>query len=214
VVLGAISVAASLAFSHPQSNSHLIAALQTVRPFLLIYLFMFLLLGGVIGRCWGRSQAWRWAVLLAGVALGLAWVQHCAYPASAQVELPWKTSANDWTRAFCWVRDNTPRDAVFALDADYIHAPGEDAQGFRAIAERASLADASKDGGAAAVFPSLAERWMAEQTATTGLNTISDAERLRRLAPFHVNWIILSSSATTAMPCPFQNAAVKVCRLQ
>ncbi len=214
VVLGAMSIAASLAFSQPKSHSHLIASLQTIRPFLLIYLCMFLLLGGVIGRYWGRPRAWRWAILFAVVAAGLALVQHRAYPASAQVELPWTTSTNDWTRAFLWVRDHTPQNAVFALDADYIHAPGEDAQGFRAIAERASLADASKDGGAAAVFPQLAERWMAEQTATTGLNTISDAERLRRLEPFHVRWIVLNSSAITAMPCPFQNAAVKVCRLQ
>jgi len=214
VFLGVASITASLAFSRPGSHSHLVAALQPIRPFLLIYWCMFLLLGGTIGRLCGRRHVRRWAVLFATVAIGLAWVQHQAYPSSPHLELPWRASTNEWSRAFLWVRGNTPLDAVFALDADYIHAPGEDAQGFRAIAERDSLADASKDGGAAAVFPQLAERWMAEQTATTGLNAISDTERLRRLAPFHVNWIVLNSAATTAMPCPFQNTAVKVCRLQ
>jgi len=213
-LLGVTSILSCLFFAREAAHSHLIAALQTIRPFLFLYLCMFLLLGGVIGHICGRERRWLFAALLLCTGAGLAFAQHRTYPASAQVELPGIASRNGWTRAFLWIRENTPRQAVFALDADYIHAPGEDAQGFRAIAERASLADASKDGGAAAVFPQLAERWMAEKTATTGLNAISDAERLRRLATFHVGWIVLSSAASTAMPCPFQNAAVKVCRLQ
>jgi hypothetical protein len=214
VLVGAASITVSLVFARPDSQSHLVAALQPIRPFLLIYCCMFLLLGGTIGRLCGSRHVRRWAVLFATVAIGLAWVQRQAYPASPHLEMPWSASTNGWTRAFLWIRANTPPDAVFALDADYIHSPGEDAQGFRAIAERASLADRSKDGGAAAVFPQLAERWSAERTATTGLDHLSDAERLRRLAPFHVDWIVLNSAAATSMPCPFQNAAVKVCRLQ
>lgn len=213
-ILGLVSISVALIFARSTSHSHLVAALQPLRPFLLIYICMFVILGGLIGRSVLERSAWRWIVLFAGAGAGLAFVQHQAYPASSQIEFPGAASRNGWTRAFLWIRDNTPPDARFALDADYIHIPGEDGQGFRAIAERDALADRSKDGGAAAVFRQLADRWWAEQTATTDLNRIDDAERLRRLAPFGVNWIVLNASAPTQFPCPFTDDAVKVCRLR
>jgi len=214
VVAGIVSTTISLLFARPSSRSHLIAALQTIRPFLWIYICMFLLLGGALGRFMLKRVVWRWVVFFAASAAGMTFAQHLAYPDSSQVELPWVANTNGWNRAFLWIRDNTPPDALFALDADYIHIPGEDAQGFRAIAERNSLADLSKDGGAAAAFPWLADRWWSEQSATTGLNRIDDMERLRRLEPFHVDWIILTASAPTRFRCPFIDNAVKVCRLR
>lgn len=214
VALGATSIVVALLFAREQSHSHLVAALQPLRPFLLIYLCMFLILGGVFGRFVLKQHPWRWFLLFAGAAVGLGIVQHLAYPNSAHLELPGSVSSNGWVRAFVWIRENTPTDAVFALDADYIHAHGEDGQGFRAIAERNSLADRSKDGGAAAVFRQLAELWMDQQSATTDLNQIDDAERLRRLAPYHVDWIVLNAGASTQMQCPFIDDAVKVCHLR
>lgn len=213
VAVGVTSVVVSLLLARLDAETHLIAAMQVLRSFLLVYIFMFLLLGGMVGELWLRQLFWRWAVLclILGVPLGL--LQHRAYPASPHVEFPGIRSSNGWRRAFLWIRANTPQDAVVALDSDYIHATGEDAQGFRAIAERSSLADASKDGGAAAAFPQLAEQWMREQTAQQALNQIGDAERLRRLKPFHVSWIVLDRSAVTSLPCPFEDNLVKVCRL-
>ena len=212
--LGLTSIVIALVFAREHSHSHLVAALQPLRPFLLIYLCMFLILGGVVGGGILRQSAWRWVVLFGGIAIGLAYVQHDAYSASRQLELPGIVSQNSWMRAFIWIRENAPATAIFALDSDYIHAQGEDSQGFRAIAERDSLADRSKDGGAAAVFHQLADRWMAEQSATSDLNRIDDSERLRRLKPFHVDWMVLDASARTQMDCPFANDAVKVCRLR
>ncbi len=214
VIFGLVSIALSLLFARPVGHSHLIAALQPLRPFLLIYFCMFLLLGGLIGGALLKRSSWLFAILLASIGTGLAFAQHQIYPASAQVELPGLVSHNGWTRAFLWIRDNTPQDARFALDADYIRVPGEDSQGFRAIAERGSLADQSKDGGAAAVFRQLADRWWVEQTATTGLNQMDDSERLRRLAPFHVDWVVLNADAPTHLDCPFIDDAVRVCRLR
>jgi hypothetical protein len=213
IAIGLSSLSVSLLFVHSGSRSHLIAAMQPMRAFILIYLCMFLLLGGVLGEFWLRREPWRWAILFLGTGAAIALLQHQSYPASPHLELPGTAHHNGWTLAFLWIRENTPLDALVALDADYIHARGEDAQGFRAIAQRGSLADTSKDGGAAAVFPQLAERWMTEHLSQTGLNAIDDAERLRRLAPFHANWIVLDSHASTALPCPFQNEVVKVCRL-
>ena len=212
--LGITATVVCLLFARPSSRSYIIAAsLQPMRQLQLVYICMFLLIGGLLARFWLKRVVWRWGLLFGVLACSLAAVQHSIYPASAQVELPWVSSSNDWNRAFVWIRNNTAQNTIVALDADYIHAPGEDSQGFRAIAERDALADASKDGGAAAVFPKLADRWMAEQTATTGLNKIDDAERFRRLAPFHVDWIILDGAATTQLQCPFSSDAAKVCRL-
>ena len=210
---GLTSITISLLFARPGSRSHLISALQTIRPFIWIYFLMFLLLGGLLARFWLHRSALRWTVFFLIAGAGMTFEQHQAYPSSAQVELPWIQNHNGWNRAFLWIKDQTPANALFALDADYIHIPGEDGQGFRAITERASLADLSKDGGAAAAFPQLSERWWAEQTATANLNQIDDAERLRRLAPFHVDWLVLTASASTSFPCPFIDDAVKVCRL-
>jgi hypothetical protein len=213
IAIGVIAIALCLLFARPGSHSHLMATLQPIRSFLFVYYCMFLLLGGLLGQFWLQRVAWRWTLLICALGGLMYGVEHATYPALAQVELPWVESRNPWALAFLWVRHNTPTDAVVALDADYIQAEGENAQGFRAIAERSSLADFSKDGGSASIFPSLAEKWMVEHTADTGLSRMSDTERVRRLAPFHVSWLILQQPATTRLQCPYQNERVKVCRL-
>ena len=107
---------------------------------------------------------------------------------------------------------NPPRDAIFAFNPRTVYQPLEDEQGFRVFSERSQLAD-DKDAGAVAVFPSLAPRWARERNATVGINTESDAQRLARLTPFGVTWILLPPSATTHFSCPYQNRVTKVCRL-
>jgi hypothetical protein len=213
IAIGVIAIALCLLFARPESHSHLMATLQPIRSFLFVYYCMFLLLGGLLGEHGLQRVAWRWTLLACALGGLMYSVEHATYPALAQVELPWVESRNPWAEAFLWVRHNTPTDAVVALDADYIQADGENAQGFRAIAERSSLADFSKDGGSASIFPALAEKWMVEHTADTGLSQMSDAERARRLAPFHVSWVILQQPAATRLECPYENERVKVCRL-
>jgi len=214
VVLGLISVCVSALFCHPSSHSQTISPLQPLRPFLFVYLALFVFLGGLLGEFFLKSILWRWTAWTVVLGAGLGYVQHNVYPDSPQVELPGVATHNPWHQAFNWIRSNTPANAVFALDANYIYAPAEDSLGFRAVAERDSLADRSKDGGAAAVFPQLADRWLVEQAATTNLNQISDAERLRRVAPFKASWIVLDHDAPTSFLCPFTNEAVKVCQLR
>ena len=213
-VIGAVSVGVCVVFAEPGSGSHLISALQPIRPFLLIYYCMFLLLGGVLVELWLKRVWWRWAVL--GVAVGGTMVgfSRATYPASAHVEWPGGAVRNDWVKAFLWVKVNTPMDAVVALDADYIQADGEDGQGFRAIAERSSLADYSKDGGAAAAFPQVADAWMREHRALTGLSAASDAERRVRLREYGVGWVVLQRAAVTGFACPYANGLVKVCEVR
>jgi hypothetical protein len=142
------------------------------------------------------------------------------FPASKHLELPdalaWSGSPeqrNSFERAFAWIGRNTPRDAIFAMDAQYITKPGEDAQSFRAIAERSVLPDYSKDGGVVTNKPELATAWLQGQVAQAELNTEPDTERLAALRPLGVTWVVLERNATTGFVCAYANVAVKVCRL-
>jgi hypothetical protein len=138
------------------------------------------------------------------------------FPASKHVELPGSLRLvaggleNHWEQAFVWVRENTPKDAVFALDAHYTVRDGEDAQGFRAIAERSSLPD-SKDGGTASNRPELTEEWSRGMALQTGLG--GDSGRLAALKAVGATWVILERDAAAGSGCAYENDAVKVCRL-
>jgi hypothetical protein len=163
-----------------------------------------------------RRSGLRWVavmLLLGGVMLA---AQRGAFPDSNHLELPWSAPRNPWVQAFLWVRGNTPRDALFALDADYINAPGQDAQSFRAIAERSALPDYSKDGGEASITPDLSQEWAIGQAAQQGLSSRqeTDAQRTAALSPFGVSWVVLEAGATTNFDCRYRNAAVTVCRLR
>jgi hypothetical protein len=212
--LGAIAVGVCVVFTGPGSRSHLVSALQPLRSFLLIYYCMFLLLGGTLAEVWLRRGTWRWAALVLAVGGTMFGFSRATYSESAHVEMPGAAAKNDWVKAFLWIKANTPVDTVVALDADYIQAAGEDGQGFRAIAERSGLADYSKDGGAAAAFPQIADAWMREQAAVTGLSKASDAERRVRVEGFGVGWVVLKRGARTGMDCPYGNGLVKVCRMR
>jgi hypothetical protein len=99
--------------------------------------------------------------------------------------------------------------------------PGEDEIGFRALAERSMLADLVKDKGACSMFPPLSVRWaeqIADQKNFRQLGT-EDFERLRQ--KYGVSWVVLEqptpdkniSAVTAGLECPYQNSAVRVCKL-
>ena len=136
------------------------------------------------------------------------------YPASPHIERPGTRYRSEWLSSFLWIRDHTPKDAVFALDSEYLSKPGVDLHGFRAIAERSSLADEEKDSGAASVFPELAERWKQESSAQSDWAHVSE-DRLQVLqAQYRVTWVLLDSPATVGgVICPYRNSQVRVCRI-
>ena len=151
--------------------------------------------------------------LLAVVFASLYAAQRGAYPGSAHVELPGHAPRNPWKQAFLWIRANTPRNAVFAANPHLVFMDGEDAQGFRATAQRSLLAD-DKDEGVVIVFPQLAEAWAAQRKPQAGIDSMSDQQRLARLRPLGVTWIMLPEESATSLPCPYHNAIVQVCRLE
>jgi hypothetical protein len=207
-VMGSCALLVSLCFVH-RSGSLLLARLQVLRGFQFVYIAGVLLAGGLLAKLRPRTTT-ALCLLVAG---GLFFSQRLTYPESNHVEWPGLTPRNRWQQAFLWIRSRTPDNAIFALDNDYIESPGEDAQGFRASAERSAVPDWYKDGGIASNFPQAAIPWWQGFHASEHLNSATDEQRLARLKPFGVTWIVLPAEASTGFPCPFINARVRVCRV-
>ncbi|HTR24607.1 MAG TPA: hypothetical protein VMI10_11535 [Terriglobales bacterium] len=200
--------------------------LERLRPFEpmrylhLVYLLMFLIAGGIIGQHILGRHTYRWLLFFLPLSAGMFYAQRQMYPATAHLELPGRAPANDYLRAFAWIKqkENTPTDALFALDPYYMQQPGEDFHGFRALAERSSLADMVKDPGMVARVPTLAERWQKEVQASKNWQnfTAKDFENLK--TNFGVTWVVLAHAVTaeplTPLVCPYENRTVAVCRVE
>jgi hypothetical protein len=193
------------------SGPYVLVPLQVLRSFHLIYAVGMVLLGGWMGLFVSRAR-WIGALLYVSLFAGMFWSARLSFAGSTHLELPGRTVARPWNQAFVWVRDNTPRDAVFAMEPSLVYLPGEDEQGFRAISERSALAD-DKDAGVVVVFPALTDEWGRERNATVGLNRMTDVERRSRLGPLGVSWLLLAPDARTSFVCSYQNGVVKVCAM-
>ncbi len=187
--------------------------LQPMRGFLPLYILFFILLGGLLGEYLLERRIWRWIAFFLPIAAGMLFIQTTAYPHSQHIEWPWAKPKNQWVQAYYWIRNNTPKDAVFALDPRYITLSEVDQHGFRAIAERSVLSDYYKDSGAVSLFPLLADEWGREQTAQQGWQnfTVSDFKHLATEYP--VTWVMLNPSQAAGFECPYTNSAVSVCRI-
>jgi hypothetical protein len=186
---------------------------QPMRCFHVVYVIFFLLLGALAGEWLLRDKVWRWLALFLPLALGMWMMQRDAYSASPHVEWPGMYSANHWTRAFLWIRGHTPKDAVFALDPNYLFLHGEDQHGFRAVAERSVLADNLKDSGAVSLFPRLADAWKEQQRAQAGWPTFGKSEYEKLARQYPVTWILAADPAPAGLICPYDNGKLVVCRL-
>ncbi len=212
-------------FAQEHLAAHAVARLQPLRAFLLLYALMIPLLGGTLAEAVARrarragNASLRACVhaasplFVAAMALVMFLTQRASFPASIHLELPGRINPNPWAQAFLWARNYTAPDALFALDARYVNTDGEDAQTFRAIAQRSAIPDFSKDGGEAAITPALALEWQVSALATRQLSHQSDREREASLHSFGVDWVVLDANAGTAQLCPYRNAVVKICRL-
>lgn len=224
-LFGALNtIAAIVLTSAPQFRG--LANLQPMRSFQLVYLIFFLLLGGILGNWILKNKPLRWAVLFIPLCTGMFVAQRAEFPASPHIELAGRTS-NDWLQAFDWIRLNTPRDAFFALDPNYMRRPGEDFHGFRALAERSIMADYVKD--VAVVALALTARkigadntsgpsgvphiWFEHMKALHGWKdfTVTDFQNLRK--KFGVGWVVLEQPGIKGLECPYENGSVKVCRI-
>ena len=209
IATGLSAILVALLFARTSSVSYSVARMQPLRTYLLIYAVMILLIGGFVGQHLLKRLAWRWAVLFLVLGGCFLFVQLRTFPNSAHLEILQGEPGNGWESGFLWIREHTARDAVFALDANYITSASEDAQNFGAIAERSALPDYSKDGGIAAIAPGLTGEWIYGETAQQHLNDETDAERAARLRFAAVEWIVLSRTAKTKAPCVYTNESIK-----
>jgi hypothetical protein len=188
-----------------------LARIQPLRSLHLLYLLLILFGGGTLAEYVLKNQVWRWAVFFVPLCAGMWITQRALFPASAHIEWPGAPLRSRWAQAFVWIRQNTPVDALFALDPFHMQIAGEDANGFRVIAQRSMLADAVKDSGAVTMFPPMADDWEKQVRAQKNWKKfqLSDFHRLR--AEFGVDWLVLEQPGVAGTRCPFENEAVLVC---
>jgi len=211
-VYGVIYLIISLVVDLP-ARFEALARLQPLRSLHLLYIVLFVALGGFLGEYVLRDRAWRWLLLFVPLSLGMFSVQRSLFPESAHVEWPGAAPRNPWAQAFAWIRENTPADAVFALDPEYMHIAGEDEIGFRCLAQRSRLADGVKDNGVVSMFPMLAEEWWAQVQAQTPWRNfrVEDFSRLKKA--YGASWVVVQQPGVSGLDCVYQNSAVQVCRI-
>ena len=212
IVYDLIYFAAALVVDLPARFESL-ARLQPLRSLHLLYMLMFLIMGGFLGEYVLKSRVWRWLALFVPLGIGMFVAQRALFPASAHIEWPGAAPRNEWAQVFVWVRENTPVDAVFALDPDFMQMPGEDAIGFRCLAQRSRLADTSKDSGAVSMFPPLAEEWWKQVQAQTPWKSLRAEDFSRLKNKYGANWVVLQQPGIARVDCAYQNSVVRVCRI-
>jgi hypothetical protein len=184
-----------------------------MRYLYLVYVFLALMAGCLAGEFLLKASAWRWALYLVVINGAMFAAQRAEFAHSPHLELPGRQPQNPWLDTFAWIRGNTPQDAYFALDPDYLDSPGEDYHGFRALAERSQLADAIKDGSVVTQVPALAPVWERQVAALGNWRSFqrADFERLRE--QFGVDWVLASFPPPAGLDCRWHNGALTVCRI-
>jgi hypothetical protein len=211
VIYELIFLPAALVLSIP-ARLEALARLQPMRCLYLLYILMFLFAGAFLGEYVLKNRVRRWLGLFLSVGAAMFVVQLMLFPADAHIEWPGATSKNPWVRAFEWIGDNTPSDAVFALDPSHMTIRGEDEQGFRAIAQRSRLADI-RDSGAASMFPPLADEWLRQVQAQSDWRNLQLQDFRRLHEEYGVTWLVLQPPGLPGLDCPYHNSAVQVCHL-
>jgi hypothetical protein len=187
--------------------------LQPMRFLHLIYFFLMLIGGCLVGKYLLKASVWRWTLFLVAINAGMFAAQQPLFANTEHLELPGRSSANPWLQAFAWIRQNTPTNAYFAVGPYYLPTPGEDYHCFRPLAERSQLADNIKDGSVVTQVPELGEVWARQVQAQRGWAhfQLADFEGLK--AEFGVNWVLVSYPPPAGLACQWHNDALSVCEI-
>lgn len=210
----AVFLAGGLAVTIPRTFE-VLALYQPMRSLLIVYIFLALLAGGLLGEAILKHHALRWILLFAPLCAGMWYAQLQLFPLERHIEWPGAAPTNPWMQAFMWARQNTPTDANFALDPDYMALPDESYQGFRATAERSRMADGLKDWSAAALFPNLpfADDVQKQVEALKGWKNFGAGDYARLKQTYGVTWMVVEKTQASELTCPYENQLVKVCRV-
>jgi hypothetical protein len=187
--------------------------LQPMRFLHLIYYFLTMVAGCLLGKYVLRASVWRWAVFLFVTNAAMFASQRALVSSTEHLELPGSQSANPWLQAFAWIRQNTPANAYFAMDPYYLASPGEDYHSFRALAERSQLADALKDPSVVTQVPVLGAAWDRQVLAQSGWESFQLADFKRLKAEFGVDWALVKYPEPEGLECPWHNKVLSVCKI-
>jgi hypothetical protein len=215
IVSSSIGVLAGIVISTTPGFERLIP-LEPMRTLHFFTLLTVLLGGGVLGQYVLRDRPLRWALVFVPLSAAMFVPQLLIlYPGSPHIEWPGRIARNNWTEAFEWVRENTPPKAYFVLNPRYQEIKGEDYHDFRGLAERSALADFRKDHNVATNWPELAPIWSEQfhDHENWASFTLSDFQRLKK--KYGITWAVIESSnrASSGLNCPYQNSALRVCRI-
>jgi hypothetical protein len=212
VIFAVFQFAVGALMTMPSATEQL-SSFQPMR-WLHIFYFLFLLMaGGLIAQFLLCGKAWRWLLLFVPLAGVMFFVQMDSFKYSDHIEWPGRTLKNPWAKAFVWSDVNTPQDAVFAIDPNYMGLHAEDGYGMRGLAKRSLLAENQKDPGAATVFPDLAPEWLEQVDAQRGIERFDRTQFHHLNARYGVSWVVLPITATVPLDCPYRNEAAQVCKV-
>ena len=190
---------------------------EPMRAFHLVYLAMFMFAGGLMGRWVLKDRPGRWLILFAPLCVGMFLAQRQLFSASPHIEIPGIACKNDWLEAFDWIRQNTPRDAKFALDPNYLASPGLDYHVFRGLAERSMLADRIKDRAVQNTAPAFVQIWFEQVKARERWKDFGSEDFRRLKKDFGANWVVVenrgAANPAAGLDCPHRNEAVSVCKI-
>lgn len=187
--------------------------LEPMRYLHLVYVFLCLIGGAYLGMYLLKTRVWRWAAFLLVANGAMFAAQRDLFAATPHIELPNLRTGNPWLQAFSWIRQNTPTDAYFAVDPNYMNDPGEDFHSFRGLAERGVLADAYKDTATVTKEPELGPEWKLQVDAQKGWShfQLADFEHLK--SQFDVDWVLVSYPPPSGLICRWHNATLTVCQI-
>lgn len=232
VAAGILGVAGAVLISTVPALEHLIPA-EPMRTLHFVYVFFVFVGGGLLGEHVLRDRPSRWLLFFVSLCTVFFLSNRLVYRASPHIEWPGRAPKNVWVEAFDWIRRNTPRDALFALEPRHMLRPGEDSHGFRAFAERSMLADWVKDRAVSALEPGLAYQWRAEVRVRERWQEFGAEEFHRLKNEYGVSWIVLNRQHPALAPrsglgtsikltskagagvfsCPYVNEVLAVCRI-
>jgi hypothetical protein len=187
--------------------------MQPMRFLHLVYFFLALTGGGLLGKYLLKASLWRWAIFLLVINLGMFYAQRQLFSGSEHLQLPGQPTANPWLQAFDWIRKNTPVGAYFAVGPAYMSEPGEDFLSFRALAERSTLADAHKDTALASQVPELAPVWERQVAAQEHWQSFHLADFQRLKTQFGVDWVLVRYPEPAGLTCRWHNGTLTVCQI-
>lgn len=186
---------------------------QPMRYLHLVYFFLVLVSGCLLGKHLLKASVWRWGIFLLVANGSMLAAQRTEFASSQHIEWPGRSPSNPWIQAFSWIRTNTPTDAYFALDPRYLEAPNEDYHSFRALAERSQLADEIKDAAAVTQVPELGPIWDQQVEAQKGWRNfrLEDFKRLK--LKFGVNWVLVAYPPPGGLVCRWHNGPLSICQI-